>query len=332
MARSPTPADIQAALDAKAKPPGALGGLERLAARIAAVQGTLAPRADRARLTIFAGDHGIVAQGVSAWPQAVTSAMVAAFLSGGAAACVLARGVGADVRVVDAGIAHPVDRPGLILRRMGAGTADSAVGPAMSAETAARALAEGRALGADGDAQVEAFGEMGIGNTSAAALVAHKVTGVALEALVGRGAGLDDDGLARKARVLARAAARTPARLGAEAALAEYGGFEIAMMAGAMLGAAGAGRLVVVDGFIASAAAACALDLDPGAGRAMIWAHRSAEAGHGPLLDALGAEPLLDLGLRLGEGTGALLALPLLRAAADMLRDMATLEQITGEG
>jgi nicotinate-nucleotide--dimethylbenzimidazole phosphoribosyltransferase len=187
-----------------------------------------------------------------------------------------------------------------------------------------RALAAGRAIGAAGSGEAAALGEMGIGNTASAAVLAHKLTGLGLAELVGRGTGLDDAGLARKRAVLAAAAARTPARLGAEEALAEDGGLEIEMMAGAMLGAAGAGRIVIVDGFIATAAALVAEGIEPVARAAMVFAHVSAEAGHRGLLAEMGAEPLLALDMRLGEGTGALLAWPLVRAAAAMLRDMAS--------
>lgn len=319
--------EIQAALDGKTKPPGSLGRIEALAAQIARIQRSLAPRADTCTLTIFAGDHGIAAAGVSAYPQAVTRQMLGNFLGGGAAACVIAASLGAEVRVVDAGVAgSAITHPRLIDRRIGGGTRDFAEGPAMSADDCARALDAGRALGAGGAGTVAALGEMGIGNTASAAMLAHKLTGIELGALVGRGTGLDDAGLARKRAVLGRAAARTEGRLGPEAALREYGGFEIAMMAGAMIGAAEAGKPVLVDGFIASAAAMVAEALAPEIRAALIFAHRSAEAGHGPLLAHMGAEPLLALDMRLGEGTGALLAWPLVRAAAAMLRDMASFQ------
>jgi len=314
-------------IDSKTKPLGALGHIEDLAAAIARVQGSLAPRMRACQLTIFAGDHGLAREGVSAYPQEVTRQMLLNFLGGNAAANVFARSVGAALRVVDAGVAGPpVTHPDLLSRRLGDGTASSLAGPAMSAEACERALALGRELGADGAWDAVAFGEMGIANTSAAALVAHKLGPLPLEPLVGRGTGLDDPGLARKRAVLARAAARTPPRLFPEAALAEYAGFEMAMMAGAMLGAAAAGRIVLVDGFIAGAVALAALGLDPGVRPALVFAHRSAEPGHAEVLEALGARPLLDLGMRLGEGTGALLAWPLLRAAAAMLNEMASFE------
>jgi nicotinate-nucleotide--dimethylbenzimidazole phosphoribosyltransferase len=318
---------LQAAIDSKTKPLGALGRIEALATQIARVQRSLAPAMDRCRLTIFAGDHGIAAEGVSAYPSEVTRQMVLNFLGGGAAANVFARANGVEVVVVDAGVAgDALAHPDLISVRIGSGTANAATVPAMTAAQLDRALAEGRRLGAAGDCQAVAFGEMGIGNTSATALIAAKLTGIAVGDLVGRGTGVDDAGLAHKRAVLERAAARTGTRLDGLAALREYGGFEIAMMAGAMLGAAAAGRVVIVDGFIATAAAAAALDMEPGARGAMVFAHLSEEAGHGRLLAALGAEPLLSLGMRLGEGTGALLAWPLVRAAAAMLREMASFE------
>lgn len=318
---------LQRKIDGKTKPRGALGRIEALAAQIATVQGRLNPRMQDCQLTIFAADHGIAAEGVSAYPQAVTRQMVLNFLSGGAAANVFARSVGVALRVVDAGVAGaPLDAEGLVSRRIGPGTANFLTVPAMTDADCAAALAAGRMLGADGEWDAVAFGEMGIANTASAAVLGHKLTGAGLDALVGRGTGLDDAGLARKRAVLERAAART-GELAPLAALTEYGGFEIAMMAGAMQGAAAAGRVVIVDGFIATAAALAAVRLDPAARDALVFAHRSAEAGHGALLASLGAVPLLDLGLRLGEGTGALLAWPLLRSAAAMLTGMASFDE-----
>ena len=323
---------IRRALDAKTKPPGSLGDLEALAARIARIQGTVTPRLLRCRLTLYAGDHGVASEGVSAYPQAVTRQMVANFLAGGAAANALARTNGVELRFVDAGVAgDPIDAPGLVSRRIAPGTRNFAVEPAMSSDERDAALRAGLELEAgprDGrDApDAAAFGEMGIANTSSATLVAHKLTGEPLGALTGRGTGLDNDGLAHKRRVLARAAGRTAARLDAHDALREYGGFEVAMMAGAMIGAARAGAVVIVDGFIASVAALAAVRLAPALRDYLVFAHRSAETGHRAVLDALEARPLLDLGMRLGEGTGALLAWPILRCAAAMLSDMASFE------
>ena len=392
---------IRLAIDAKTKPPGSLGRVETLAARIARIQGTLTPSLRRCRLTLFAGDHGVASEGVSAYPQAVTRQMVANFLAGGAAANVFARANGVEIAVVDAGIAgDPLDAPGLVSLRIASGTRNFAGEPAMTREQYEAALRAGAELGAGGgigpgakagvraedgsgveagpragtaaeagtgdgasvgadagdgttgetqtpaEAQAKAkagtgagdedgdgtgvdaaaFGEMGIANTSSATLIAHKLIGAPLDALTGRGTGLDDDGLARKLRVLARAAGRTENRLDPADALREYGGFEIVMMAGAMIGAARARAVVLVDGFIASAAALAAVRLAPALADYLVFAHRSAEPGHDVVLDALGASPLLDLGMRLGEGTGALLAWPILRSAAAMLSDMASFE------
>ncbi len=325
-------AAIRHAIDTKTKPLGALGMIEDLAAQIAALQSRLDPRMDSLHLTIFAGDHGIAAEGVSAFPQEVTAQMVGNFLAGGAAANVFARTVGASLRVVDTGIATPIDHPDLVVARLGAGTANSAQGPAMSRDTFQAALEAGRGIGTDGECDAAAFGEMGIANTASSTLVAHKITGLPVADLVGRGTGLDDAGLARKAQILTRAAGRTGA-LSPDEAMQEYGGFEMAMMAGAMIGAAEARRLVIVDGFIATTVALYVLATRPDLERAMVFSHASAETGHARVLKYLDRRPLLDLGLRLGEGTGALLAWPLVQAAADMLRDMASFDsaQVSGK-
>lgn len=318
---------LAAAIDGKTKPPGALGRIETLACQIARLQQTLAPRAESCRLTIFAADHGIAAEGVSAYPQAVTREMVRNFLAGGAAANVFARANGVLLQVVDAGVAgEPIEADGLLSRRIGAGTANCAAGPAMTVAELQGALAAGAGIGAATDVDAVAFGEMGIANTSAAALVAAKLTGLPVAEIAGRGTGLDDGGLVRKRAVLDLAAARTAVRLGPEEALTEYGGYEIAMMTGAMLAAARARRIVLVDGFIATAAAAAALRIDPAVRAALVFSHLSEEQGHRMVLAALGAEPLLSLRMRLGEGTGALLAWPLVKAAAAMLREMASFE------
>lgn len=305
---------LRAVLDGKTKPVGSLGRLEDMAVKLARVLGRTSGRLD-ADLTIFAADHGIAAEGVSAFPQAVTGQMVANFLAGGAAANVIAAQLGIAVNVVDCGIVSPMHAAaGLLDLRLGAGTANSRHGPAMTPAVAARAIAQGRAYGAASAAALACFGEMGIANTSAATLIAHKLCGLPIADLVGRGTGLDDARLRHKQSVLEHAAART-GTLAPTEVLAEYGGFEIGTMAGAMIGAAAAGRVVVVDGFIATAAAALARAIEPACEDHLIFAHRSAEAGHAALVNWLGVTPLLDLDMRLGEGTGALLAVPLLRAA-----------------
>ncbi len=328
-------AAVQHAIDTKTKPHGALGVIEALAAQIARIQDTLTPRLDRCRLIIFAGDHGIAAEGVSAYPQEVTRQMLSNFLAGGAAANVFARVNGVDLHVVDAGVAGATfQAPGLTSRRIAAGTRNSVVEAAMTPEQFEAALGSGREIGADISAAAAAFGEMGIANTSSASLIVHKLTGIGLDALVGGGTGLDAAGLARKRAVLARAAARTPVRLDARRALREYGGFELVMMVGALIGAAQVGTVVLVDGFIASAAALAAVELAPPLREYLIFAHRSAEPGHRVVLEALAARPVLDLEMRLGEGTGALLVWPILKSAAAMLSDMATFETagVSGAG
>ncbi|MEP1143239.1 MAG: nicotinate-nucleotide--dimethylbenzimidazole phosphoribosyltransferase [Henriciella sp.] len=324
-----------AALNAKTKPMGALGRIEALAALVARVQSTLSPRAETCALTIFAGDHGMANAGVSAFPQAVTRQMVLNFLADGAAANVFAASVGAEIQVVDAGVVAPaIEHSALIDRRIGAGTDNAIEQPAMNQQQMERAIDAGLELGQAVAADVACFGEMGIGNTSSASLVAAKVIGRPVKDLIGRGTGLDDPGLKRKLNLLQRAADRCADKLDARAALGEYGGFEIAMMAGAMIGAANAQRVVIVDGFIASVSALCAREMSPGCEHAFVFAHKSAEAGHGLVLEALEAEPLLELDMRLGEGTGALLAFPLVKAAAAMLRDMASFESagVSGPG
>ncbi|MEO1656990.1 MAG: nicotinate-nucleotide--dimethylbenzimidazole phosphoribosyltransferase [Pseudomonadota bacterium] len=324
---------LRQAIDGKTKPVGALGQIETLAARIARVQGSLTPKAETATLTIFAADHGIASAGVSAYPQHVTRQMVVNFLAGGAAANVFARSIGAKVSVVDAGVAgEPFDEPGLVDRRMGPGTSNAIDGPAMTAAQCDAALSAGEEIGAAIPSDIACFGEMGIGNTSSASLLAAKRLGRAVSDLVGRGTGVDDDALARKTALLEQAASRTPTSLEPRMTLTEYGGFEIAMMAGAMIGAARTRRIVIVDGFIASVAALYAKDLVPGTEQSFVFAHKSAEAGHVSVLHALDAKPLLDLDMRLGEGTGALLAVPLVRAAAAMLREMASFESASVSG
>jgi nicotinate-nucleotide--dimethylbenzimidazole phosphoribosyltransferase len=319
---------IAHAIDTKTKPPGSLGEIERLAARIARIQGTVAPQMERCSMTLFAGDHGIATAGVSAYPQAVTRQMVLNFLAGGAAANVFARSNSIDLIVVDAGVAGgPFEpHPALLDRRIGDGTANYANTAAMAGDEVALALSVGEELGGQRPAQAAAFGEMGIGNTSSAAMLGHKIAGIDLATLVGPGTGLDEAGVRSKFDILSGASRRTAKRLDGRSALEEYGGFEIAMMAGAMIGAAAAAKLVIVDGFIATAAALAAIDMEPALADYCVYAHRSAEPGHDLLLAELNACPLLDLGLRLGEGTGALLAWPLIRSATNMLNEMASFE------
>lgn len=319
-------ARIRQTIDAKTKPQGSLGQIETLAETIALLQETTEPKMRSCTLVIFAADHGIALEGVSAFPQVVTGQMVLNFLSGGAAANVFATVNGVMLKVVDAGVAGaPISHPQLIDRRLGAGTASFLTTPAMSAAQAQLALDHGAACAREAEGDALAFGEMGIANTATASALAHKLTGLPLADLIGRGTGLDDAGVQRKLAILTEAVARTGA-LTPQEAMTEYGGFEINMIAGAMLETARQRRVVIVDGFIATAAALLATRLEPESRRAMVFAHHSHEAGHTALLNLLDAKPLLALDMRLGEGTGALLAWPLLKAAAAMMTDMASFE------
>jgi nicotinate-nucleotide--dimethylbenzimidazole phosphoribosyltransferase len=318
---------LQLRLDRLTKPLGALGALEALALQIGLLQGRAHPQLHAPQLVVVAADHGLARQGVSAYPQEVTWQMVENMLAGGAAVNVLARQHGLALTLVDAGVAHDFGtRPGLVDAKLGPGTADASVAPALGEALALQGLLRGAALvqGLPGNAVL--FGEMGIGNTASAALLLARLHGVPLSVAVGRGTGLDDAGLAHKRAVLARALNRAPQATAPLAVLAEFGGFEIAQMAGAMLAAAAQRRLIVVDGFIVGAALLVAHALAPAVLDACVFAHRSAEAGHAALLAALGAQPLLDLGLRLGEGSGAALAWPLVASSVHLLAGMASFE------
>ncbi len=328
--RSLEPA-LRARLDGKAKPPGSLGRLEDLAVQLGMIWHPAPPRTKRAMVFVFAADHGLAEDNVSPYPASVTQAMVNAYLAGCAGMNVLARAVTAEVSVVDAGIAADLPpHPGLIDRKIGHGTRNASREPAMSLDDARRALGAAIALvseAIDGGVDIVAIGEMGIGNTTSAALLTHRLTGTPIDDCVGRGAGLDDAGVAHKRAVARIAAARSDASAPLEV-LAEFGGYEIAMMAGAVLAAAAKRRPVVIDGFIASAAALVAVRLHPAALDYCVFSHRSAERGHGVLLGAMSATPYLNLGFRLGEGTGALMAVPLLRAAAGILTELADLSDV----
>ncbi len=324
-------AALRRKIDTKTKPLGALGRLEDLALQIGLVRQTLSPALARPHIVVFAGDHGAAKAGISAYPQDVTWQMVENFLAGGAAINVFARTNGIGLTVVDAGVAHDFSvRPNLVDAKIAAGTANYLEGAAMTAAQRDTAMARGadlvKTLAAEG-CQAVGFGEMGIGNTAAAALITHCLTGAALADCVGRGTGLDDAGLARKHTLLGQALARYDGpRDEALAVLARFGGFEIAMMAGAMLAAAQAGMVVLVDGFICGAAALVATRLAPAFLDYAVFCHASAEPGHKLQLAAMNARPLLDLGMRLGEGTGAAVAWPLLVAACAFVNEMASFE------
>ena len=320
-------ARLQHKIDHKTKPLGALGRLERLALQLGLIQRSETVFLRQPQMVVFAADHGVADEGVSAFPQAVTVQMVANMLTGGAAVNVFARQHGFNLQVVDAGVAAEIPpHPKLLQRKVAPGTRNLCTGPAMTLDLALSALHAGMQIVRDLPGNVVAFGEMGIGNTSAAALLLSRLAGVSLTDATGRGTGLNDEQLAHKQHVLARALARNPAATAPLEALADVGGFEIAMMTGAMLQAAAERRVVLVDGFIASAAALVAQALVPQVMDYLVFCHRSAERGHDLLLAHLRVQPLLALDLRLGEGSGALLAWPLVQSAAAFLNEMASFE------
>ena len=320
-------ARLQHKLDNKTKPLGSLGRIEALAHRIGLALGSDMPQLCEPQLVVFAGDHGLAARGVSAYPSDVTWQMVENFLAGGAAVSVLARQHGIGLTVVDCGVRHDfAPRSGLLVRKVAAGTADALEGPAMSAAQRDLALTHGAELvkGLPGNALL--LGEMGIGNTSAASLLMSRLTGLDIVDCTGAGTGLDAPAVQRKIGILREVLARHfDARTPLDA-LAAFGGFEIATMVGAVLQAAAERRVVVVDGFIATSAVLVASQLQPAVLQRCVFAHRSGERGHALMLAHLQVEPLLDLGLRLGEGSGAAMAWPLLVSACAVLREMASFE------
>ncbi|MFC0254552.1 nicotinate-nucleotide--dimethylbenzimidazole phosphoribosyltransferase [Massilia consociata] len=313
------------AINNKTKPLGSLGRLETLAAQLGLIQQSTRVAIDQPAILVFAGDHGIVAEGVSAYPQDVTWQMVENFLADGAAINVFARQNGCALHVVDAGVNHDFGRrAGLLDRKVGPGTRNFAHQPAMSRQELGTALEHGMALVRDLPGNVVGFGEMGIGNTTAAAALMHKLTGLPLSRCVGAGTGLSAEGILRKEQVVAAAVEHHVGVVEPLDVLATFGGFEIAMMTGAMLKAAELRKVLLIDGFIVTSALLVAARLQPAILDYCVFAHCSDENGHRLMLEALGAQPLLHLGLRLGEGTGSALALPLLHAAANFLGEMAT--------
>jgi len=316
---------LTGAINNKTKPVGSLGRLESLAAQLGLIQCSTKIGIECPAIFIFAGDHGVVAEGVSAYPQDVTWQMVENFLADGAAINVFARQNGCALHIVDAGVNHDFGvRPGLLDRKVAPGTRNFANEPAMSSQECAAALDHGMHLMRDLSGNVVGFGEMGIGNTTAAAALMHKLTGQPLARCVGAGTGLNAEGIVHKEQVIAAAVARHADAAEPLEVLATFGGFEIAMMCGAMLQAAAQRKVLLIDGFIVTAALLVAARLQPAILDYCVFSHSSGEHGHALLLEQLGAKPLLDLGLRLGEGTGSALALPLLHAAANFLNQMAT--------
>lgn len=323
-------ARLQAAVDTKTKQLGALGRLEALAVQIGLIQNTEAPQLIRPAMVVFAADHGIAHAGVSAYPQAVTAQMVLNFVAGGAAVNVFCRQHGFALEVVNAGVAAPLwagDTPGLVDAPISPGTRDFAQQPAMTAEERDRAIALGAqrvAHHATLGSNVIALGEMGIANTASAACLMARLCDLPVAQCVGRGTGLDDAGLARKRAVLEAAMARHAQVKAPLDVLACFGGFEVAAMVGAVLEAAQRRMVILVDGFIATAAVLVAARMAPGVLRYCVFGHVSDERGHRALLEVLDARPLLSLSLRLGEGSGAVLAYPLVVSAVAFLREMAT--------
>jgi len=320
---------VRARQDKLTKPKGSLGRLEELSVNIAGIRGELLPQLSHKAVVVMAGDHGVVAEGVSPYPQEVTAQMVSNFLHGGAGISVLANLVGARVIVVDIGVNGELSpHPQLLSRKVAYGTGNMARGAAMSREEAVKAVEVGLEVveaevtqGLD----IIATGDMGIGNTTSSSAICAAITGAPIEQLAGRGAGLDDKGVARKVEIIEKALAiNRPDPNDPLDVLAKVGGLEIAGLAGVILAAAAHRLLVVIDGFISGAAALIAIGLSTTAKQYLIPAHVSAEAGHRVLLDYLGLRPLLDLNMRLGEGTGAALGIFLAEAAARILRDMAT--------
>jgi nicotinate-nucleotide--dimethylbenzimidazole phosphoribosyltransferase len=329
-------AEARRHLDSLTKPPASLGRLEELALRLVALTGR-PPRVSAPVIFTLAADHGVAAEGVSAYPQSVTAQMVDNFLRGGAAVNALARQAGARVVVADFGVATPLGASsGLVVRRIGAGTANIARGPAMTPAQAVEAVEAGAALAGEaiaGGADLLGTGEMGIGNTTAASAITAALTGAAVETVTGYGTGVDEAGRARKVAVVRRAlAVNAPDPADGMDVLARLGGFEIAGLVGVILAGAAHRVPVVLDGFIAGAAALVAVVVAPDARHALFASHRSAEPGHALALRHLGLEPYLALDMRLGEGTGAALFVSLVRAAAAIYSEMATFKSAGVDG
>ena len=337
---------LQNKLDQKTKPRGSLGQLESLGLKLGQILGTESPTLAQPQLVVFAGDHGLAARGVSAYPSDVTWQMVENFLAGGAAVSVLARQHGIQLTVVDCGVKHDflqavpepqvgerhavTSRPGLLVHKPArgeGGTADASTQPAMTEGQCLEAIANGQAIVRQLPGNALLLGEMGIGNTSAASLLLARLTGQDIALCTGAGTGLDDAAVVRKTGVLREVLHRHASATTPLEAMAAFGGFEMATMLGAVMQAAHERRVVVVDGFIASAVVLVAHALQPLVLQRCVFAHRSGERGHALMLAHLKAQPLLDLGLRLGEGSGAALAWPLLQSACAVLREMASFAQ-----
>ena len=322
----------QTRLDNKTKPPGSLGRLEEFARRVAAISGSTDPDTSRKIVFTFAGDHGIVEEGVSLYPKEVTTQMVFNFLAGGAGVNVLARHVGAEVRVVDVGVDHDFENAaGMIHRKVARGTRNFAKGPAMTRDQALAALQVGIELADDCKKEgvgLIGTGEMGIGNTSPSSAIIAAISGLSVRDLTHRGTGINDSALENKIRVIEQGLAlNKPDGTDPLDVLTKVGGLEIAAIAGLVLGCSANSIPVVIDGFISTAGALIASELHPHVRDYIFAAHESVEIGHRFMLERIGARPILDLDFRLGEGTGAALAMGLIEAGVKVLKEMATFEQ-----
>ena len=322
---------LQEKIDNKTKPIGSLGRLEEIAVRIGCIQRTLSPQLRDPHMLIFAGDHGAARAGISAYPQDVSWQMLENYLKGGAAANVFSRLNGMTMLAIVAGVAHDFGpRAGLIDAKIDpAGTRNYLEEPAMTRAQCLAAIAKGAEIAravADRGCNIMGVGEKGIGNTGSASLITHLLTGASLDDCVGRGTGLDDAALAHKKTLMKQAVRRAGLPVDADVTeiLSEFGGFEIAMMTGALLAGAERGMVLLADGFIATSALLAAHRIAPAITDYCIFSHCSAEAGHRAQIRFLGGNPLLDIGMRLGEGTGAMVAFPIVRAAVAFLNEMAS--------
>ena len=316
---------LQQIIDLKTKPLGALGRLETLAVQLGMIQGTTTPHIEQPQIRVFAADHGLTKHGTSAFPSAVTAQMVYNFLQGGAAINVLARQHNIELKVVDAGVdADFAPHPQLLDYKVRHGSRDALIEPAMTAAECLAALENGMEVVKNLAGNLLIVGEMGIGNTSAASLLLAILYDVPLADCIGRGTGLDDAGLQHKINILTQVLERHQTAQAPFDVLAALGGLEIAMMAGALIQAASERRILLIDGFIASSALLMAERLAPGVAQYAVFAHHSVEPGHAHLLKSLNAEPLLNMGMRLGEGSGAALAYPLLQSACAIINEMAS--------
>ena len=319
---------LQQIIDLKTKPLGALGRLETLALQLGMIQGTTKPQIEQPQIRVFAADHGLTKHGTSAYPSAVTAQMVYNFLQGGAAINVLARQHNIELKVVDAGVDTDFEpHPQLLNHKIRHGSRDALVEPAMTEEECLAALERGMTVVRELTGNLLIVGEMGIGNTSAASLLLARLGNVPIADCIGRGTGLNDKGLQHKTEILKQVLTQHKDAKEPLSALAALGGLEVAMMAGALIQAASERRILLIDGFIASSALLVAEHLAPGVIQYAIFAHHSVEPGHIHLLKLLNAQPLLDMGMRLGEGSGAALAYPLLQSACAIINEMASFSE-----